>query len=100
MAQALSWQQNGEVLTLAGELSSVTLQPLWKQRQEVLSGVSVVDVRALTRVDTAGLALLIHLIGEAKEQGHSVRIRRMSDKLATLAALYNLPESLLPRSTV
>lgn len=98
MAQSLSWQQDGQVLRLKGELSGSTLLPLWKQRQSALSGISVVDVSALTRVDTAGLALLIHLIDEAKEQGNRIALREMSDKLETLAALYNLPESLLPRS--
>lgn len=98
MVQALSWQQDGQVLSLRGELTSVTLLPLWKQLHDVVSGVSVVDVGALTRVDTAGLALLIHLTGEAKEQGERIALRGMSDKLVTLAALYNLPENLLPRS--
>jgi len=96
MAKHLSWQRDGQVLSLEGELNSKTLLQLWEQRQELVSGVTIFDFSGLTRVDTAGLALLIHLIGQAKQQGHNVELRQMSDNLHTLVQLYNLPESLFP----
>ncbi len=92
----LSWQRNDQVLRLEGELNSETLLPLWQQRLEAVSGVTVFDVGGLIRVDTAGLALLIHLIGEAKQQGNDVELRQISENLHTLVQLYNLPESLFP----
>lgn len=99
MVKHLSWQRDGQVLSLEGELNSDTLLPLWEQRQEVVSGVTVFELSGLTRVDTAGLALLIHLIGEAKQQGNDIVLRQMSENLHTLVQLYNLPESLFPRRT-
>ncbi len=97
MASQLSWQREDQILRLEGELNSETLLPLWQQRQEVVSGVMVFDFSGLTRVDTAGLALLIHLIGQAKQQGNDVELRQMSENLHTLVQLYNLPESLFPQ---
>lgn len=99
MVKHLSWQRDGQVLSLEGELNSDTLLPLWEQRQEVVSGVTVFELSGLTRVDTAGLALLIHLIGQAKQQGNDIELRQMSENLHTLVQLYNLPESLFPRRT-
>lgn len=99
MAKQLSWQRDGQVLSLEGELNSKTLLPLWEQREQVISGATVFELGGLLRVDTAGLALLIHLIGQAKQQGHEVELRQMSENLHTLVQLYNLPESLFPRRT-
>lgn len=96
MVSQLNWQREDQILKLEGELNSETLLPLWQQRQEVVSGVTVFDVSGLTRVDTAGLALLIHLIGQAKQQGNEIELRQMSENLHTLVQLYNLPESLFP----
>ena len=96
MSSQLNWQRDGKVLSLEGELNSQTLLPLWEQRLKVVSGVTTFEFSGLTRVDTAGLALLIHLIGQAKQQGNDVELRQMSENLLTLAQLYNLPESLFP----
>ncbi|MBS0849606.1 lipid asymmetry maintenance protein MlaB [Citrobacter sp. JGM124] len=99
MAASLSWQRNAQVLSLSGELNSENLSPLWEQRKEVVMGVTTFDLSALTRVDTAGLALLIHLVAEAKKQGNEVELYQISENLQTLVQLYNLPESLIPRRT-
>ncbi|MCS3433248.1 lipid asymmetry maintenance protein MlaB [Klebsiella sp. BIGb0407] len=96
MVSQLNWQRDDKVLKLEGELTSETLLPLWEQRSGVASGVEIIDFSSLTRVDTAGLALLIHLIGLAKQQGNDVELRQMSENLYTLVQLYNLPESLFP----
>lgn len=96
MTKHLSWQRDAQVLNLEGELTSETLAPLWAQRSEVVSGITIFDLGGLTRVDTAGLALLIHLVGQAQQQGNHVELRQMSENLHTLAQLYNLPENLFP----
>ncbi|MGM1298724.1 STAS domain-containing protein, partial [Enterobacter hormaechei] len=48
-------------------------------------------------VDTAGIALLAHLVATGKKQGSSVTLTGVSDNVITLAQLYNLPEDVLPR---
>ncbi|WP_318374499.1 lipid asymmetry maintenance protein MlaB [Enterobacter sp.] len=96
MAQHLSWTRDGERLALQGELDQDVLNPLWDARAEALRGVSVIDLTALTRVDTAGVALLVHFIALVKKQGRAVKLEGVSDNVLTLAQLYNLPADALP----
>lgn len=97
MTPQLSWAHEGERLVLQGELDQDVLNPLWEARQAAMSGISSIDLRDITRVDTAGVALLIHLIAQGKKQGRAVSLEGVSDNLLTLAALYNLPADVLPR---
>ncbi|WP_318356176.1 lipid asymmetry maintenance protein MlaB [Enterobacter sp.] len=96
MTQQLTWTREGERLSLQGELDQDVLNPLWEARVQAMQGVSVIDLSALSRVDTAGVALLVHLIAEARQQGQSVTLAGVSDKVVTLAQLYNLPANALP----
>jgi len=96
MAQHLSWTRDGERRALQGELDQDVLNPLWDARAEALQGVSVIDLTALTRVDTAGVALLVHFIALVKKQGRAVKLEGVSDNVLTLAQLYNLPADALP----
>nr|WP_318384601.1 lipid asymmetry maintenance protein MlaB [uncultured Enterobacter sp.] len=96
MAQQLSWTREGARLALLGELDQDVLNPLWDARAEAMKGVSVIDLTGLSRVDTAGVALLVHLVALAKAQGSAVRLEGVSDKVKTLAQLYNLPADALP----
>jgi len=96
MTQQLTWTREGERLSLQGELDQDVLNPLWEARVQAMQGVGVIDLSALSRVDTAGVALLVHLIAEARQQGQSVTLAGVSDKVVTLAQLYNLPANALP----
>jgi len=96
MTQQLTWTREGERLSLQGELDQDVLNSLWEARVQAMQGVSVIDLSALSRVDTAGVALLVHLIAEARQQGQSVTLAGVSDKVVTLAQLYNLPANALP----
>ncbi|SFE09175.1 phospholipid transport system transporter-binding protein [Phytobacter palmae] len=97
MTPQLSWVREGERLILQGELDQDVLNPLWNARQDAMKGTTLIDLRAVSRVDTAGVALLIHLIAHGKSQGHQVSLEGISENLQTLAALYNLPADVLPR---
>lgn len=94
--EQLSWKREGCTLILAGELDGNTVEPLWQARAEAMSGVQAFELSGLTRVDTAGLALLIHLVAFARKQGSEVILQGASDRLQTLVKLYNLPDGLLP----
>lgn len=96
MAEQLSWKREGDIFWLSGELDSETVQLLWKQREKLMSGVQLLELSQLTRVDTAGVALLIHFVALAKKQNRTVVQHGASDKLQTLVKLYNLPEGMLP----
>lgn len=97
MTQSLRWARDGEKLALVGELDQDVLNPLWEARVEATTGVTCIDLSLVSRVDTGGLALLVHLINLAKQKGNNVSLTGVSDKVFTLAALYNLPADVLPR---
>lgn len=96
MSQQLSWSREGETLRLSGELDQDLLNPLWDKRHEAMQGVTLIDLSDVTRVDTAGIALLTHLIAVGKKQGTHVMLRGASENVMTLAQLYNLPQDVLP----
>lgn len=96
MAEQLSWTRDGEILSLHGELDQDLLVPLWAARAEATNGAKVIDLTHLNRVDTAGLALLIHFIELIRRQGNSVSVKGVSENVATLAGLYNLPADMIP----
>lgn len=97
MSQQLSWSREGETLNLSGELDQDLLNPLWDKRHEAMQGVTLIDLAEVTRVDTAGIALLAHLVAVGKKQGQSVKLNGASENVLTLAQLYNLPHDVLPR---
>ena len=93
MSESLSWMQTGDTLALSGELD----QDVWEMREEAVKGITCIDLSRVSRVDTGGLALLLHLIELAKKQGNNVTLQGVNDKVYTLAKLYNLPADVLPR---
>ncbi|HDR2158826.1 TPA: lipid asymmetry maintenance protein MlaB [Enterobacter cancerogenus] len=97
MQQQLSWSREGETLLLSGELDQDVLNPLWDARADAMKGVTLIDLRGVSRVDTAGIALLVHLVETGKKQGTKVTLTGVSDNVLTLAQLYNLPGDVLPR---
>ncbi|MCG8710371.1 lipid asymmetry maintenance protein MlaB [Brenneria sp. 4F2] len=92
MDNALSWQSQQSTLVLAGGLDRETLLPLWQQRDQLLADKTVLDVSGLRRVDSAGLALLVHFYYQRSQRGGELKIIGAGDRLKTLIALYNLNE--------
>ncbi len=97
MMQQLSWTRDGDTLALAGELDQDVLTPLWEAREDAMHGVTRIDLSQISRVDTGGLALLVHLVALAKRQGRTISLDGVDEKVYTLAQLYNLPDDVLPR---
>ncbi|TCV98775.1 lipid asymmetry maintenance protein MlaB [Biostraticola tofi] len=98
MADALSWQVSDSTLILQGELDRVTLLDLWDQRSVVLSGIRYLDVSRLERVDSAGVAMILHLCEMQVRNGHGLSLMGVTDRLKTLITLYNLHD-ILPTDT-
>lgn len=96
MAGELNWQYEAETLHLTGELDSDTVGQLWHQRDKIMKGIKVLNLAGLSRVDTSGLALLIHLVAFARSKNVEVELQGATDNLQTLTKLYNLPEDVLP----
>ncbi|MIQ23002.1 lipid asymmetry maintenance protein MlaB, partial [Salmonella enterica subsp. enterica] len=72
MTPQLTWTREADTLVLAGELDQDVLLPLWEMREEAVKGITCIDLSRVSRVDTGGLALLLHLIDLAKKQGNNV----------------------------
>lgn len=98
MAAALSWESQQQTLVLSGELDRETLLPLWQQREALLADKTVIDVAQLQRVDSSGLALLLHLREQRSPQGIEIKISGITDRLQTLITLYNL-SAIMPVET-
>ncbi|MCY0040380.1 STAS domain-containing protein [Klebsiella pneumoniae] len=54
-----------------------------------------IDLSQTTRVDTAGLALLVHFVALIRRQGREAQLVGKSENLQTLIGLYNLPADLI-----
>lgn len=94
MADELSWHAQGQTLILRGELNRDTLLTLWQQRQGLLDGIRFLDVSGLKRVDSAGVALMLHFYHQQK-QGATLSLTGVTNRLRTLIALYKL-QAILP----
>ena len=95
--KTLQWGvfQNNEsqVVQLKGELTRATLLPLWEQRASFLSvkaNQSIYwDLAQLSRIDSAGFALLTELLNHYEKQTKNGLIHA-PEVVQTLAELYGL----------
>ena len=84
---SLSWQFKQSILLLKGDLTEGTLTPLWQQRHTFLDSVTRIDLVSLTRVDSAGLALLINFHQAA---ARAIQCTGAGEQVNQLLDLYNL----------
>ena len=85
-----SVERVGEALRFAGALLRADVAPLWKQATTRLDGVRRFDLNAVTRVDSAGVALLAALADRCGE----IQIDGLPTGLAELRAAYRLTPAL------
>ncbi|MTD27880.1 lipid asymmetry maintenance protein MlaB [Erwinia sorbitola] len=97
MSDQLRWEVETDNLRLFGELERETLLPLWQQRDAVMQWVETIDVSGLERVDSGGLALLVHLRQIAIKRGKVPQFIGITDKLSSLITLYNLQKIITGR---
>ena len=96
MSEQLSWNRDGERLALRGELDQEFILPLWNSRAQATDGVSTIDLSDVSRVDSAGVALLVHFVALVRRQGKTAQVVGKSENLQTLVSLYNLPADMIP----
>lgn len=93
MSDSLNWKPENGTLTFSGDLDRETLLPFWKKRQQIITAdIKILNVAHLARVDSAGLAMLLHILDEASGQHQTLKLAGMTEKLKTLAALYNMQQ--------
>lgn len=87
---------NGRV-EIAGDLTFETVAGLRERGAEVLNGVEevILDLEAVTRADSAGLALMVEWLKQAKRHHASLRVVNMPDQMLAIARMSKLDGFLL-----
>ncbi len=86
------WQENGSKVTLSGCLDRDSVPQLWHSLQQwhPKSGNIECSLQELQRVDSAGMAMLLHLIEHAKKQNCHIMFSFVPEQLSTLFTLSNV----------
>lgn len=82
---------------LSGELSFARVVEVLEQARPALRGGTgpfAVDLAGVTRVDSAGLALLLELARDARAAGRELRFTHAPEQLRRLADFFGLSELL------
>lgn len=81
-------QQEG-VVAIKGELTRNSLidERLLNQQLQSTQSVLYFDLSEVSRVDTAGLAWLIHSLGQLQHQGKRLELKNIPEQLHNLMAL-------------
>ena len=86
-----SVRREDDALVFTGALLRDDVAALWRQAAKALDGMRRLDVRAVERIDSAGLALLAELAARA---GGEVAVDGAPDGLAELRGAYRLSPTL------
>jgi len=89
--RAASVRREGEALVFDGALQRAVVATLWPQALASLAGANRFDLRAVSQVDSAGLALLAELVARA---GANVAIDGAPTGLHALCEAYRLDPGL------
>ncbi|OOE60267.1 hypothetical protein BZG13_00275 [Salinivibrio sp. ML323] len=83
---------DGQQYHLSGRLDRDTVPDFWRQREQWLPADTAfsLDLSALSRVDSAGMAMLLHLDKQLRSQGQQVRYQGVPEQLKLLLTLSNL----------
>jgi phospholipid transport system transporter-binding protein len=85
------------LVVLEGELTFDTVPEIYRQTRQLLAQgdrLKSIELSALKRVDSAGLALLLEWQSVAHQQGRTLRFDNAPDELVRLAALCDADELL------
>lgn len=87
---------NGRV-EIAGDLTFETVARLRERGAEVLRGIGdiTLDLNAVTRADSAGLALMVEWLKQAKRHDASLRVVNMPDQMLAIARMVKLDSFLI-----
>ena len=87
--------QTNEMLALTGELVVTTVGKLWPRLNAALVHAHTIDLHGVSRLDSAGLALLVALVTTARSSyGKSIEFSGSPIGLDALLAAYRLPPTL------
>ena len=90
----LALRRDGAVLHLAGPLDRAAAPAAWPRLLPLLDGTQVLDLSAVTALDSAGLALLAETVARLSAQGAAPTIEGRPAGLAELCAASRLDAGL------
>ncbi|MGY0617167.1 STAS domain-containing protein [Vibrio sp. FJH11] len=92
------WNLTANVLKLSGALDRDTVPSLWTYAQQWQPAQTELEcsLKDVERVDSAGVAMLIHLLEHAKKQNCHIMLSFVPAQLRTLFQLSNV-ESLVDK---
>lgn len=87
---------------ISGDLTFDTVSGLRERGAEVLHGDGAVtlDLNAVTRADSAGLALMVEWLKQAKREDGSLQVVNMPDQMLAIARMSKLDGILLADGAV
>jgi len=94
VAEAAAHRLDGSTLHLSGELDRGAVTTLWPRIQATAGELRTVDLTAVPRVDSAGVALLAELAARVRQRGHALLLTGSPAGLAELRAAYRLAPDL------
>ncbi len=81
--------------TVSGELTFTTVPEVWRSSQDDLgSGPVQLDLAGITRVDSAGIALLIDLVRTVRKRGGDISLMHAPPQLMAIATVSGLDKVL------
>jgi len=90
-------------ISVSGELNHQTVPALLKQSGELLfrgdgnpGGDIAVDLNAVSRADSAGVALLIEWLRQAKRNNKTIRFSNMPEQMHEIATVSGVDKLLAP----
>lgn len=89
-------EQQVDRLIFSGELTRATIPELWAQRRQWLSGQQqlTLDLAAVQRIDSAGIAMLLRLKGLLQQQQGDLYISKANTQLLQMATVSGVAELL------
>jgi phospholipid transport system transporter-binding protein len=88
----------GGILHVSGELTFATVTPLLRQSHPLFAQAGehiTVELGEVARADSAGLALLIEWMRQARAQGRSIHFSHLPEQLLAIANASDL-DAILP----
>lgn len=98
MSEATLRAQGDGLYMVSGPLTFDSAPGLWREGLRLFEGSEslVLDLKDVTRTDSAGLALLVEWMREARRRSVDIRFRHIPEQLMAIARTCNL-QALLPR---
>src|SRR6187399_2291917 len=89
-------ERAGNELRLSGPVTIANAVALCEEGKQQLNGDMVIDLAAVTEVDSTALSVLFEWRRAARDKNVHVSFRNLPDSMSSLAALYGVAELVAP----